>query len=70
MLFDADSLPADGTVPKRVKKAAASETFTLDVGIRGVKVVQGLVIANSTTANTLTLGAANCLFHVAHDDLW
>lgn len=70
MLFDADSLPIDGTVPKRVKKVAASDTFTMDVGIRGIKVVQGCVIANSTTANTLTVGAANCLFHAAHDDLW
>lgn len=69
MVFDSNTQPGNGAVPKRIKKVAATDTFEVDFG-RGVRVENGIWVCNSTTAPTLTLGAADCLFHATHDRLW
>lgn len=59
-VHDANILPADAAVPTLVFAVAASSNFSLDFGIKGRKFNNGIVICNSTTANTKTIGAANC----------
>lgn len=58
-VHDAASLPADGAIPKISFKIRASDNFALDYDTRGRQFTNGIVICNSTTQNTLTIGAAN-----------
>lgn len=65
MLFDASSVPATGAVPILAKSVPAGDA----VGFqwwppRAVQV--GIVVCNSTTQATLTLGAADSLFDVQY----
>lgn len=62
-LFDQQTLPANGAVPAlsfevQSTNGASAQWFP------GRFFRSGIVIANSTTQNSLTLGAANCLFDV------
>lgn len=63
-VFDASSLPANGTVPAIVIQAYAGATFGYTGGIRGRAFSTGIVVCNSTTGATKALGSANCLFDV------
>lgn len=57
-IFDAATLPADATVPKASIAVAAGGTFVLNVPW---SCTTGIVICNSTTALTKTLGAADSI---------
>lgn len=58
-LFDANVIPADGTVPKYAILVGANTTFALDFDTyRDFDV--GIVWANSSTMPTLTKGSADC----------
>lgn len=58
-LFDAASLPADTTVPLVSLPIPASGAIGLDTPVGGLN---GLVVAISTTADTLTISANNARF--------
>lgn len=61
-LHDDTVTPAEAAVPVAVFKAAASSHFSLDFGVRGRKFAKGIVLVNSSTAPTKTIGSADCWF--------
>lgn len=61
-VYDATALPADAAVPIAVLAVAASSSFVLDFGVHGLPCYAGIVLGNSTTGPTKTIGAANCFF--------
>lgn len=67
-VFDAAALPANGTVPKMVMPVPAGSYFTFYWPM-GKPFTTGIVICNSSTAATKTIGSADCLFDADHDVL-
>jgi len=61
-LHDSASAPANGVVPVLNISVAATSNYSIDFGVYGMNFVNGLYVANSTTAPTLTAGAADCQF--------
>jgi hypothetical protein len=58
-LHDASLLPAEAAVPVATFTVAASSNFSLDFGLKGRKFDNGIVICNSSTAQTKTIGSAD-----------
>lgn len=65
-VHDAAALPADTAVPKIVFTVPASSNFTFDFGMYGRRFPTGIVICNSSTLATKTIGAADCWFDVQY----
>ena len=65
LVFDASALPADGVAPACVFSVAASTVLPVQY-IPSRTFRQGLVICNSSTAATKTIGAADCYFDVQY----
>lgn len=63
-IHDAASLPADTAVPKIVFEVAASSKFAIDFGANPRQFDTGIVVCNSTTIPTKTIGSADCWFDV------
>ena len=63
-IFDATALPADGAVPNLVAIIPAATTNILDLGIYGRPFANGIVVCNSTTLATKTIGSADSWFDV------
>lgn len=63
-IHDAAALPADAAVPKIVFEVAASSKFAIDYGVNGRTFDIGIVVCNSSTAPTKTIGSADCWFDV------
>lgn len=63
-LFDLSAVPANGTIPALVLRIAATSTGTLTYMPLGRTCFEGIIFTNSTTAGSLTLGAADCFFDV------
>ena len=61
-LHDSATLPADTAVPAVVYPIAATSAFSFDFGMHGMACNVGIVVCNSSTAPTKTIGAANCWF--------
>lgn len=61
-VHDAVSLPADTAIPKVTILVPASSSFGLDFGSRGRLCENGIVVCNSSTGTTKTIGAADCWF--------
>jgi hypothetical protein len=61
-LHDAITVPADTAVPKAVIYLAAKGNFVWDFGLSGRSFATGIVVCNSTTAATKTIGAADSFF--------
>ena len=65
-LHDAASLPADAAVPKVVFSVAASTSFFVDFAEFGRAFTVGIVVCNSSTGPTKTIGSADCWFDVQY----
>lgn len=59
-LHDSATLPADTAVPALSLVVAATANLTLDFGVFGMKFVNGIVVCNSSTVATKTIGSADC----------
>jgi len=60
-IHDASSLPADASVPEEVFIVAATSNFSITFP-QGKKFTTGIVVTNSSTPATKTIGAADCWF--------
>lgn len=65
-VHNATSLPADTAIPVCVITVAASSNFSIDFGPLGIPLSIGIVLCNSSTGPTKTIGAANCYFTVSY----
>lgn len=63
-VFDAVKLPADGTVPLFSRSVPIADSLLLQ-WTNGHTFLYGLVVCNSTTAASKTLGAADSIFDVS-----
>ncbi len=57
---------ADNFAPDIVLTVAANSNFTFDGGLRGIPFDTGLVVANSSTVATGSIGAADCWFSITY----
>tara|TARA_R110000868_G_scaffold68692_3_gene203111 strand:- start:100 stop:336 length:237 start_codon:yes stop_codon:yes gene_type:complete len=65
-IHNATALPADASVPVAVYTVAASSNLTIDFGNRGRTNSVGIVVCNSSTGATKTIGSADCWFDVQY----
>lgn len=65
-VHDAAALPADTAVPSILIKVAAESNFSVDLNETGEYFGEGIVVCNSSTGATKTIGAADCWFRVAY----
>ena len=65
-IHDAAALPADASVPKVIFYVAGNSNFSFDLGEYGRAFANGIVICNSSTGPTKTIGAADCWFDVQY----
>lgn len=63
-LFDANAVPSDNAVPVCVFTVSGSSNLGLYWGPPGRWFNRGVVICNSSTAATKTIGSADCYFDV------
>ena len=61
-VFDAPNVPADGSIPKIIFAVATIANFSIDFGLRGRHFTNGIVVVNSSTGPTLTIGSADVWF--------
>ena len=61
MVFDAASVPADGAIPILAKSIPANDAVGFS-WLPGRTFLVGIVVCNSSTNTSKTLGAANCFF--------
>lgn len=65
-IHDAASLPANGAVPVIIFKVNTESNFALELSEYGIAFNTGIVVCNSSTGATKTLGLADCWFNVAY----
>lgn len=61
-LHDAAALPADAVVPLVSLVVAANANLILNLDDIGLPFLTGIVVCNSSTAATKTIGSADCYF--------
>lgn len=62
LVFDAQSIPADTAVPVLIFDVAATSTLSVYYGSVGRWFYRGIVVCNSSTAITKTIGSADTWF--------
>jgi len=62
LMLDAAALPADGVVPCMPFPVATLTTLLVSYGDTGRSFDTGIVLCNSSTGPTKTIGAADCFF--------
>lgn len=62
LLFDSAVLPVDGAVPVAGMIVNPNQNFSFDYGVDGRAFQNGIVVCNSITGPTKTIGAADCWF--------
>ena len=65
-MFMGNAIPADGTVPLMCWPIAGQGNVSVAWPLPGRAFKTGIVLCNSTTDTTKTIGAANCLFDVQY----
>lgn len=65
-LHDAATLPADGQTPAASFTVAGASNLTVAYTLPGRLFLRGIVICNSSTAATKTLGSGDCFFDVQY----
>ena len=60
-LFDASTLPADGAIPILAKSIPANDAVGFS-WLPGRTFLVGIIVCNSSTNATKTIGSANCFF--------
>lgn len=63
LVFDANSVPADGAIPILAKSVAANDAVGFS-WLPGRTFLVGIVICNSSTNTSKTVGSADCFFDV------
>jgi hypothetical protein len=58
-VHNAATLPADAVVPLMTIPIAANAAFTIDFGVTGLPCSTGIVVCNSSTGPTKTIGSAD-----------
>lgn len=66
LVFDLGTVPATGAVPIMGVDLAASSAKGVYWGVAGRWFDRGIVIANSSTIASLTIGSADCFFDVQY----
>jgi hypothetical protein len=65
-LFDLGALPADGAIPVLSIDIATVVAKSVNFGPDGRWMTRGIVICNSSTQGSKTIGSADCLFDVQY----
>lgn len=61
-IHDSATLPANTAIPALIIYVPATSNFSIDVPVTGIPFAAGIVVCNSSTGPTKTLGSANCYF--------
>ena len=69
LAFNRASIPANGAVPDVVLNAPASDNFWISWAPAWRNFSEGVVLCNSSTAATLTIGVADCWFDAQYTAL-
>lgn len=64
-VHDAAALPSEGAVPTLIFNVPPGN-FSLDIGSNGYPFATGMVVCNSSTGPTKTIGAADCWFNALY----
>ena len=65
-LFDANALPANGAAPNTVLTVPGSSDKFISWPLPGRLFLRGIIVCNSSTAATKTIGSADCFFDVQY----